>query len=267
MTVSGQEFSEPVSVPGMQIDMFDKIEENNKGGLLPEKYKVWQQVSNDSQKSIIKDKDGVEWYRWVISDNTPDRGGDVVPAEAWDIKNFNKNGLCLYMHKMGSNGELVSDPDRILGPAKVMIEDGKLIGFNRFEPEDINPLASKIKKKVDFGTLNATSVGYILHKAHMGVEHDGEDTGHLYFDLAELVEFSIVDIPMNPNALRKSFHTNVDEYIKTHIKPDTHSTHRSTENALPDTEGDEAKSIDEDFARLAHLSFLKRKNFERCLKN
>jgi len=153
---------------------------------------------------VVKAEDGEESrvIEFYISDSTNDRHHDVIPITAWKLDNYEKNGIVAYMHETGP-GWLTdkSDPDSIIGKGSVYIEGDKLVGKVEFEPASINPLAEKVYQKVKFGTLKATSVGFIPHKGHWGVESDGEDTGTYYYDLVELTEFSIVNIPANPNAL------------------------------------------------------------------
>lgn len=139
-------------------------------------------------------------HEFVISDDTLDRHGTVIPIEAWDLENYKKNPIVAYSHDTTG----WSGPDSIIGRSEVRIEDGKLIGKVFYEPAELNPLADKIRKKVDFGTLSATSVGFHWKKGHWGDERKGEDPEIYYFDEVELLEFSIVNIPSNPNALKRT---------------------------------------------------------------
>ena len=143
---------------------------------------------------------------FVISDETRDRHGTVIPIKSWDIKNYNKNGIVGYQHEVyGGWGE--PNPDLILGRGEAFVEDGKLIGRVTFEPADINPLAEKIFQKVLHGTLKATSVGF--RETVRGAWGEDEEAVNgknatYYFGQVELLEFSIVNIPSNPNALRRT---------------------------------------------------------------
>lgn len=134
---------------------------------------------------------------FVISDETLDRHGTVIPISAWDVSNYNKNGIVAYQHN-------TKDIDNIVAKGSVRIEEGKLIGVAEFEPAEINPLADKVYKKLLFGSLKATSVGF-RGQGHWGDKKRGEAEDVYYFDRAELMEFSIVNIPSNPNALKRSF--------------------------------------------------------------
>ena len=143
---------------------------------------------------------------FVISDETRDRHGTVIPIKSWDIKNYNKNGIVGYQHDVyGGWGE--PNPDLILGRGEAYVEDGKLIGRVTFEPAEINPLAEKIFQKVLHGTLKATSVGF--RETVRGAWGEDEEAVNgknptYYFGQVELLEFSIVNIPSNPNALRRT---------------------------------------------------------------
>lgn len=143
---------------------------------------------------------------FVISDETRDRHGTVIPIKSWEIKNYNKNGIVGYQHDVyGGWGE--PNPDLILGRGEAYVEDGKLIGRITFEPAEINPLAEKIFQKVLHGTLKATSVGF--RETVRGAWGEDEEAVNgknptYYFGQVELLEFSIVNIPSNPNALRRT---------------------------------------------------------------
>jgi hypothetical protein len=151
---------------------------------------------------------------FIISDETRDRHGTVIPINAWKIDRFNNNGIVGYQHEVNGSWGGNSNPDQVLGIGFVFVEDGKLIGRVNFEPVEINPLAEKIFQKVLHGTLKATSVGFIeTEKGKYGEKaeaRDGENPTY-YFKSVELLEFSIVNIPSNPNALRRSIETETDE--------------------------------------------------------
>lgn len=150
---------------------------------------------------------------FVISDETRDRHGTVIPIKSWNIKNYNKNGIVGYQHEVyGGWGD--PNPDMILGRGEAFVEEGKLIGRVTFEPAEINPLAEKIFQKVLHGTLKATSVGFrevVQGKWGEGEESVNGKTPTYYFGSVELLEFSIVNIPSNPNALRRKVEADAEE--------------------------------------------------------
>lgn len=143
---------------------------------------------------------------FAISDETRDRHGTVIPLDSWQLESYNQNGIVGYQHNV--YGSWDSNPDQVLGIGKAYLDDGKLIGRVTFEPAEINPLAEKIFQKVLHGTLKATSVGFReVEKGRWGEkEEDINGTNPTYyFGKVELLEFSIVNIPSNPNALRREF--------------------------------------------------------------
>lgn len=174
---------------------------------MPTNKTLYKNRSGDEIKVINRKDDDTMLYQFVISDETRDRHGTVIKMSAWNLDNYNKNGIVLYMHD--SRG---SDPDKVIGKGRAFVDGGKLIGEVEFEPADINELAEKVRKKVEFGSLSATSVGFRSTKGHWGNAEQAEDEDTYYFDAAELYEFSVVGIPSNPNALKRS--EGMDDFIK-----------------------------------------------------
>ena len=144
---------------------------------------------------------------FVISNERKDSHGTVIKLDGWNIEDYNRSGAFYYQHLTG-----MESPDNVLGPGKASKQGTELVGRAYFEPEEINPLAEKILKKVDFGTLTSTSVGFMPTAGHWGVERMNEDPETYYFDGAILKEFSIVNIPSNPDAIKKSLES-FDHYM------------------------------------------------------
>lgn len=153
---------------------------------------------------------------FVISDESRDRHGTVIPVKAWKLETFNQNGIVGYQHDVyGDSFIQKPDPDDVIGVGTAFIENGKLIGRVRFERKENNPKAEKIFQKVLDGILRATSVGFIETKPGKwgeGVEARNGDRPTYYFEEVELLEFSIVNIPSNPNAVRRSISENTKKY-------------------------------------------------------
>lgn len=152
--------------------------------------------------------------RFIISTDTKDRHGTVLNMKGWSIERFNKNPIVGYQHNVyGDNMCSGPNPDDVLGPGRAWVQeiDGKtvLMGDVRFETSDINPLADKIFRKILNGTLNATSVGFLeVGEGKMITKQDdkGKVIDKTYFyEGQELLEFSVVNIPSNPDATKKSF--------------------------------------------------------------
>lgn len=139
---------------------------------------------------------------FIISDGSVDAHGSILTPGGWDLSRFEKNGIFSYQH----NVENEQNPDYILGPATAHIEGDKLIGRGTFETADINPLADKIFKKVKNGTLKAVSVGFIPKKHH-------REKDVIVYDEMQLIEFSVVNVPSNPNAVKRKYTKNRNRKI------------------------------------------------------
>lgn len=178
---------------------------------------------NGEIKNIDEDSRKVQF---IISDATKDRHGTVLNMDGWNLDNFNRNGIVGYQHDVYGGGMCKGpDPDSVIGKGRAWLEDGTrangehgrlLMGEVEFETEDINPTAEKIYKKVKNGTFRATSVGFspigggTLVNDETGEEEEMKKApyrvpkGHtFYYEGQELLEFSIVNIPSNPNALKR----------------------------------------------------------------
>lgn len=136
---------------------------------------------------------------FVISDESPDTYGTVFRLDGWDLERYEKNPIVLYGHRSNSD-----DPDNVIGTGHVYREGKQLIGRVTFEDEETNPKAEKVMRKVHNGTLRMASIGAWPSEGHWGDERTGEDPAILYFDRHELIEFSVVPIGSNENALKRS---------------------------------------------------------------
>ena len=154
-------------------------------------------------RKVDEEKRTVEF---VASDNSVDSYGTVLPVDKWDLRRYESNGIVGYMHDVyGDSWTKSADPDDVIGKGVAFIEDDKLIVRITFEPKDLNPRADKIFRKLQFGSLHAVSVGFrSTAKGHMGDEERGEDPNVYYYGGMELLEVSVVNIPANANALKRS---------------------------------------------------------------
>lgn len=197
-----------------------------------------------------------------ISDASKDRHGTVLNMSNWNLENFNKNGIVGYQHDVHGGGMCnAPNPDQVLGIGKAWLEDVNgemvLMGSVQFETEDINPLAEKIYKKVKNGTLKAVSVGFMPlvdekgsrgRNGYINKEGDIEDESTFYFYGQELLEFSIVNIPSNANALKRGLRdvaSNALQFIHRELGLSYGEIEKmSVRNVLDLIEHPEIKSID-----------------------
>lgn len=173
-------------------------------------------VSYRSVASEIRKKDEEKrTITFVASDDTKDTAGTVLNQDNWDLTRFNKNGVIGYQHKVYGGWDDTDNPDNVIGKGFAYIEDKKLMVDITFEPAEINPLAEKIFQKILFGSLRAVSVGFLpIGQGRFG---EGQDSNTYYFAGQELLEVSVVNIPANPNALKKSLEAE-SEYLEAERK-------------------------------------------------
>jgi hypothetical protein len=151
------------------------------------------------------------FHEFVLSTESVDRHGTVFRSEGWDLDGYNRNNpVVSYVHEDNN-----ANPDLIIGTAEVFREGNEIIGRVYYEPEDINPLAEKIRKKVEHGTLRMASISAIPTKGHFGVEANNEDRDVLYFDEQELIAWSIVPVGSNRDALKRN--AEAIETVKTEL--------------------------------------------------
>lgn len=132
---------------------------------------------------------------FVASDETVDRYGDVVSVKGWDLTNFRRNPVFLWMHSQWAP---------IGNVKKIGIENEKLIATVRFFDPGDSKQADDLWKLVKKRKLRAVSVGFTV-KSDDDIEpiRDENDTVTGFrFLRQELLELSLVSVPANPNALQ-----------------------------------------------------------------
>jgi HK97 family phage prohead protease len=149
---------------------------------------------------------------FVISTESVDSYDTVFKIDGWDLERYANNPIVAYGHRTWSD-----NPDMIIGTSTVRVEGKELIGVVTFEDESVNPMAEKVWRKVQAGTLRMASVGANPIEYRWGVAANGENPGVLYFTRTELYEWSIVPIGSNPDALKRSVET--IEEIRKSLEP------------------------------------------------
>ena len=165
---------------------------------------------------------------FIASDGTRDSAGTVLNPKGWDLRRFNKNGIIGYQHKVYGSWSGTDNPDNVIGKGQAYIKEDRLMVDVEFEPAEINPLAEKIYQKLLFGSLNAVSVGFVpVGKGAWGEGQEaltGENPTY-YYAGQELLEVSVVNIPSNPNATKKSYiQESIDaemERLRSEVKAET----------------------------------------------
>ncbi len=187
--------------------------------------------------SEVRKADNVQDTRtidFVISTASRDGHRTVLNQSNWNLDRYNRNGIVGYQHNVhGASMCGEANPDYVIGKGVASSEadpqrNGKmrLVSSAHFEPREINELADKIFKKVLFGSLSATSVGAFFlpnpddgSYGQFGVESEakGKPMETFYVYGQELLEWSIVNIPSNPETVKRTFYNDMRagiDYVK-----------------------------------------------------
>ncbi len=137
-------------------------------------------VKTGFTKGIQEDERVVEA---VISTPAEDRDADIVEVSGWQLENFLKNPVVLWMHRyeapIGRCLEIRREPDA-------------LVARTRFAR---TPLAEEIWQLYREGVLSAWSVSFIA------LDWEPLASGGRRYTRQELLEYSAVSVPSNPEAL------------------------------------------------------------------
>jgi len=146
-----------------------------------------------SYPSVIKSIDqATRRIDFIISTESVDRYGDVIRVKGWSLKPYKANPVVLFGHQ---NRE-----PPVAQAVRVWKEDGALRATAQFMSEDLSPFAHSIFRMYEERFLRATSVGFMPREWDFIQDADGNITGY-DFVKSELLEFSAVPVPANPEAL------------------------------------------------------------------
>ena len=171
--------------------------------------KITEGVFRDMRKGEKDEK----IFTFIASTSAPDRHRTVLNQAGWELDNFNANPIIGYQHNVYGDGCSDPHPDDVIGKGRAYLEDGKLMLDSTFDTE--NEKAMKIESKIERGFLTAVSVGFReVGEGHRGIEENGEDKNLYYFAGQELVEVSVVNIPSNPDAKKRSLRSQTFDALK-----------------------------------------------------
>jgi HK97 family phage prohead protease len=125
---------------------------------------------------------------FVMSDDSLDRDFERFNTAGWDLRTYKKNPVLLWSHNR--------DIPAIGLMEKTRVKDNRLIGNPVFDMDDA--LAVQVAGKVQKKILRAGSVGFFPSKIEFN--DDEKDPCKLTYLKQELREFSICNVPANPNA-------------------------------------------------------------------
>lgn len=132
----------------------------------------------------VRAADGDRRLRFVISTGDEDREGDTINPEGWVLDNYRRNPVVLWAHDHSALP--------VAKAHEISAQDGRLIAVAEFATHDF---ADEVYQLYRERFLRATSVGF------RPLEWSRNEAGGVDFLEQELVEFSCVPVPANPNAL------------------------------------------------------------------
>lgn len=128
---------------------------------------------------------------FIITTPNPDRVNDIVEPSGLETSNYLKtNPVVLWQHDdselpIGKCISLYTAPDGIIATVEFVDPDTPFVG----------PKAEAIFSLIKQGVLNAVSIGFNVTECFMN------EYGGMTITEAELVEFSIVNVPCNRDAI------------------------------------------------------------------
>jgi len=136
---------------------------------------------------VAKADDGKS-MSFTISTGSVDRMGDTINPHGWRTAGFSRNPVVLWAHNHKAPP---------VGRATKIWREGDALKASMVFAS--SGFAQQIKSAVKEGTLRATSVGFIPIK--WSFSRDKDRPGGIDFAEQELLEFSIVSVPANSEAL------------------------------------------------------------------
>jgi len=127
--------------------------------------------------------------QFTISTGAIDRDNDTINPDGWNLENYMKNPVVLFAHDYRSLP--------VANALATWVENGKLKSRAKFTPQELYPFGYMVYQFYREGFMKATSVGFNPAKWQFSEDRKwGVD-----FLEQELLEYSCVPVPANPEAL------------------------------------------------------------------
>lgn len=144
----------------------------------------------------VEDEDSRK-VSFTISTGAVDRDRDTLKVDGWELDDYRKNPVVLWAHNY--YGLPIGKAETVLP------KSGVLKATAEFATAEMNPLAESVYRMLKAGFLRATSVGFQPLKHAYDEERGGFD-----FLKQSLLEFSVVPVPANPQALMDAKAAGID---------------------------------------------------------
>jgi len=141
----------------------------------------------------------------VASTSTPDRFGDIIVQDGWELEQFKKNPVIPWGHDYNK--------PPVARAEEIYVDNGKLVFLAKFPEPGTYDLADTVFELYKQGFLKAFSVGFIP------VEYEPNEHGGLTYKRQELLEISAVTVPANPEALMLAYKSMLKAVPPKHTPP------------------------------------------------
>ena len=157
--------------------------------------KMWKNLSESGVSEFDDEEMTIVHF---ITTESADRYGDVVRADGMNDKNYSKNPVVLFGHDHNSFP---------IGKSlwrKSTLRDGVkgVLAKTKFAKTEDGKIAYSLWKD---GFLNSASIGFIPKDYDMILKSKDNESGGYDFKSWELLEYSIVTVPANAEALRLAY--------------------------------------------------------------
>jgi HK97 family phage prohead protease len=138
--------------------------------------------------SEVEADDKTRTVKFTITTGLADREKDVISPNGWNVDHYLANPVVLFAH----------DYDSLPVARTVNLEkhQDRLVATAEFASAELNPMAEQVYQMLKQGFLRGASVGFRPMEFNFN-----EDRGGVDFEQQELLEFSVVPVPANPEAL------------------------------------------------------------------
>jgi HK97 family phage prohead protease len=146
----------------------------------------------------MKQVDGLERaIKFTISSPSVDRDKDTLSVAGWKLDSFQRNPVVPFAHDYSSLP--------VAKAVNISSEKNALVSTAQFVPKEVYPFADTVYQMLLGGYLNAVSVGFRPLKHEVNKDRGGVD-----FLEQELLEYSVVPVPANPEALVEARSVGID---------------------------------------------------------
>lgn len=132
---------------------------------------------------------------FIISTESVDRMFDTISVKGWQLDNFKNNPVVLFGHD--HNSPPIAKAISITKRPKLK----KLESRAEFMEKELSPFSDMIFQMYVNGFMKATSVGFIPLEWQLSEDEERKAHYGIDFEKQELLEYSVVSVPANPEAI------------------------------------------------------------------